>query len=205
MSWTSGATTPWSAGVAVIDLPATTSLGMWFVLPPMTGPILRRSWKSQGSLSLGTLLTTTALLIQTCLTPPFPLADRADVWVPRGSSGGQEAWAPSLVPCALALPCLIPRLLQVSSLRWSPAKTRSSAQPLSMPRRTITFCPLVLEAVGGGWSDHLGWWARGSGAKANGGSQAALMLASRLRSASLDPSGKTRSAWKGVLLSFLGG
>ena len=73
-SWTSGATAPWSAGVAVIESPATTSLGMWFILPPMTRPILRRSWKSQGSLSLGTLLTTTALLIQTRLTPPFPLA-----------------------------------------------------------------------------------------------------------------------------------
>ena len=49
---------------------------------------------------------------------------------------------------------MIPRTLLASLLRWKPARTRSSVRPRNAPA-DITFCPLVLEAVGGEWSNAL--------------------------------------------------
>ena len=157
---------------------------MWFVLPPMTGPILRRSWKGQGSLSPGTLLTTTALLIQTCLTPPFPVADR----LTSGSVGAQRrSRSMGSVTCALRLgPALSDPPTFAGVFTSVGSRTNAFFSTASQYSQAgITFGPLVLEAVEGGWSDALGSagaWI-GSESKRCGpisGSDASFKIAQRI-------------------------
>ena len=122
--------------------------------------------------------------------PPDPsISSRrpADVWVPRGPSGGQEAWDFSITSAfRLGSPFrLIPRPFPVSLLRWGPVKNVFLSTASQCTQAGITFCPLVLEAVGGGWSDALrsvvAWI--GSESKRSGptdGSDASFKIAQRI-------------------------
>ena len=68
----------------------------------------------------------------------------ADVWVPRRLSGGQEAWDFSIASA-----------LRLGSSLPDPSASISACRVSQCSQAGISFCPLVLEAAGGGWSDSL--------------------------------------------------
>ena len=80
-----------------------------------------------------------------------------DVWVPRGPGGGPEAWDFS-VTSALRLGPAAPDPAAFASV-FSSVETRKRAfldTASQCSHAGITFCPLVIEAVGGGgWSEAL--------------------------------------------------
>ena len=82
----------------------------------------------------------------------------ADVWVLRGCSGGQEAWDFSITSeCELG-PTL-PDPTSPSGI-FTSVESRKNAfldTASQCTKAGITFCPLILEAAGGGWSDALRW------------------------------------------------
>ena len=76
----------------------------------------------------------------------------ADVWVPRGPSGGQEAWDFSTAS-ALRLGSPLPDPSALASFFASVESRKYSF--LNTLELAFRSAPLVLEAVGGGWSDSL--------------------------------------------------
>ena len=117
---------------------------------------------------LGAILEKPGLLIPRdpldCDRPPDPdppdlsSSSRrpADVWVPRGPSGSPEAWDFS-VTSAFRLGPSAPDPAAFSSVFSSvEARKRGFLDTASQCSQAgIHFCPLVLEAVGGGWSEAL--------------------------------------------------
>ena len=117
---------------------------------------------------LGAILEKPGLLIPRdpldCDRPPDPdppdlsSSSRrpADVWVPRGPSGRPEAWDFS-VTSAFRLGPSAPDPAAFSSVFSSvEARKRGFLDTASQCSQAgIHFCPLVLEAVGGGWSEAL--------------------------------------------------
>ena len=103
--------------------------------------------------------------------PPDPSSSSrrpADVWVPRGPSGNPEAWDFS-VTSAFRLGPSTPDPAAFSSV-FSSVETRKRGfldTASHCAQAGIHFCPLVIEAVGGGWSEALrsvvSWIASESG------------------------------------------
>ena len=103
--------------------------------------------------------------------PPDPSSSSrrpADVWVPRGPSGSPEAWDFS-VTSAFRLGPSTPDPAAFSSV-FSSVETRKRGfldTASQCAQAGIHFCPLVIEAVGGGWSEALrsvvSWIASESG------------------------------------------
>ena len=88
--------------------------------------------------------------------PSSPSRRPADVWVPRGPGGGPEAWDFS-VTSALRLGPAAPDPAAFAGV-FSSVETRKKAfldTASQCSHVGITFCPLVIEAVGGGWSEAL--------------------------------------------------
>ena len=88
--------------------------------------------------------------------PSSPGRRPADVWVPTGPSGGQEAWDFSITS-ALCLGPAFPDPAAFSSV-FSSVESRKRAflnTASQCAQAGISFCPLVIEAVGSGWSDSL--------------------------------------------------
>ena len=85
-------------------------------------------------------------ILRMMIVPPGPTAD---VWVPRGPGGGQEAWDFSITS-ALRLGPVPPDPSSVESRKRAFLNTASQRTQAG-----ISFCPLVIEAVGGSWSDAL--------------------------------------------------
>ena len=86
--------------------------------------------------------------------PSSPSRRLADVWVPRGTSGGQEACDFSNTS-ALRLGPAPPDPAAFSGV-FSSVESRKKAflgTPSQCAQLGISFCPLVVEAVGGGWYD----------------------------------------------------
>ena len=83
--------------------------------------------------------------------PSSPSRRPADVWVPRGPSGGQEAWDFSITSALRLGPALPATFLWV----FSSVESRKKTFVNTASQAGISFCPLVIEAVGGGWSDAL--------------------------------------------------
>ena len=91
--------------------------------------------------------------------PPDPSSSSrrpADVWVPRGPSGSPEAWDFS-VTSAFRLGPSTPDPAAFSSVFSSvESRKRGFLDTASQCAQAgIHFCPLVIEAVGGGWSEAL--------------------------------------------------
>ena len=87
--------------------------------------------------------------------PPDPSTTSrrpADVWVPRGPSGGQEAWDVSIAS-ALRLGSSLPDASIFASVESRKNSFFNAA--FQCTQAGVSFCPLVIEAVGGGWSDSL--------------------------------------------------
>ena len=103
--------------------------------------------------------------------PPDPSSSSrrpADVWVPRGPSGNPEAWDFS-VTSAFRLGPSTPDPAAFSSV-FSSVETHKRGfldTASQCAKAGIHFCPLVIEAVGGGWSEALrsvvSWIASESG------------------------------------------
>ena len=104
--------------------------------------------------------------------PPDPSSSSsrrpADVWVPRGPSGNPEAWDFS-VTSAFRLGPSAPDPAAFSSV-FSSVETHKRGfldTASQCAKAGIHFCPLVIEAVGGGWSEALrsvvSWIASESG------------------------------------------
>ena len=129
--------------------------------------------------------------------PPDPsISSRrpADVWVPRGPSGGQEVWDFSTTS-AFRLG-LVPRPLPAFSPRLNPARTRSSTRPPSAPQQASLSALLYLRQQEENGPTVFGQWSPGSPVKANGGPVLSMapMPASRSRRASRAPiTGITRA------------
>ena len=120
---------------------------MLSILPPTTGLALARFSRSLGSSSLGTLRTMTVPLAPTLRIPPLFL---------KGSSGGQEAWDFSITS-ALRIGPAPPDPAAFSGV-FSSVESRKKVflnTASECAQAGISFCPLVIEAVGGGWSDSL--------------------------------------------------
>ena len=91
--------------------------------------------------------------------PPDPSsASRrpADVWVPRGPGGGPEAWDFSVSSAFRLGPATPDPAAFADVFSSAEARKRTFLDTASQCMSAgITFCPLVIEAVGGGWSDAL--------------------------------------------------
>ena len=88
--------------------------------------------------------------------PSSPCRREANVWVLRGPSGGQEAWDFSITS-ALRLGPAVPDPAAFSTV-FSSVESRKRAflnTASQCAQVGVSFCPLVIEAVGGGWSDYL--------------------------------------------------
>ena len=88
--------------------------------------------------------------------PSSPSRRPADVWVPREPGGGPEAWDFS-VTSAFRLGPAAPDPAAFAGV-FSSVETRKRVfidTASQCSRAGIHFCPLVIEAVGGGWSEAL--------------------------------------------------
>ena len=121
--------------------------------------------------------------------PPDPSsASRrpADVWVPRGPGGGPEAWDFSVTSAFRLGPAVPDQSAFVDVFSSVEARKRTFLDTASQCLSAgITFCPLVIEAVGGGWSDALrsvvSWIAsEGKRNSSDGCSDASFKIAQRI-------------------------
>ena len=90
------------------------------------------------------------------LDPSSPSRRPADVWVPWNPSGGQETWdfsTTSALRLGEALPDPAAFVGVLSSVEF--LKNACLITASQCVQAGISFCPLVIEAVGGGWSDAL--------------------------------------------------
>ena len=88
--------------------------------------------------------------------PSSPSRRPADVWVPRGSSGSQETLdfsTTSALRLGQALSDPAAFVVVLSSVEF--LKNAFLITASQCAQAGISFCPLVIEAVGGGWSDAL--------------------------------------------------
>ena len=149
--WIVGATTPSHAAAA-------TPFGMWSAPQSRsTRRSLPRSRSLASSSPLGRPIQEAPT--RTLIPPSFPplrlAAGRrpADIWVPRGVSGFAEAWDFS-VSSLLRSSHLSSASPSVADVFHEVEQRKRAFQDTAshVAERGATFCPLVLEACGGGWS-----------------------------------------------------
>ena len=145
-SWTDGETTHWPVGAAGIGSLVITLFETSSIRPLMTEPT--------GETGPSDRPRTPLTMIAPDRDPPDPAEASlrpADVWVPRGPSGGQEAWDFSITS-AFKLGPALPDPTSTAGI-FTSVESRKNAFVGTASQCTkagITFCPFILEAAVGG-------------------------------------------------------
>ena len=176
-SWTSGATTPKHAGAAAI----------WVTRHNLIRDVVHSAATDRANLA-------TVLEKPDPPDPSISAQRPTDVLVPRGPSGGQEAWDFSITSAFRLGPTPPdPSAFAGIFARSNPARTRSSTRPPSAPKQASLSARSYWRLWEEGGPTVFGRWSLGSPVRANGPVlSVSPTAASKSRSASHAPfTGKT--------------